>query len=103
MRNRTSRLTTAIAVILATTALSPLTSSGTAEAAEIASSNRMWWPERLDLGALRQHRPGVQAGVHLHDGDAGLGVAVENRPLDRGGAAVIGQQRRVNIQTTEAR
>jgi catalase-peroxidase len=55
MRNKTSRLTTAVAVALATAALSPLTSSGTAEAGEIASSNRMWWPERLDLGPLRQH------------------------------------------------
>ena len=34
---------------------------------------------------LRQDRPGVDAGIHLHDGDAGLGIAAENRPLDRGG------------------
>ena len=55
MRNRTSRLTTAVAVVLATAALSPLTSSGTAEAGETIDSNRMWWPERLDLSPLRQH------------------------------------------------
>jgi len=55
MRNKTSRLTTAVAVALATAALSPLSPYGTAEAAEIVNSNRMWWPEQLDLGPLRQH------------------------------------------------
>ena len=48
--------------------------------------------------ALRNNRPGVQAGVHFHDGDAGFGLAVGNGPLDRRGAAIFRQQRSVDVQ-----
>ena len=40
---------------------------------------------------------GVQPFVHLHDGDAGLGIAVQHGPLHRGAAAVLGQQRDVQV------
>ena len=36
---------------------------------------------------------GVKALIHLHDGHAGLGVAVQHGPLHRGAATVLGQQR----------
>jgi catalase-peroxidase len=55
MRKKSSRLTTAVAVALATAAVAPFAAIGSAEAAEIVNSNRMWWPEQLDLGPLRQH------------------------------------------------
>ena len=40
---------------------------------------------------------GVEAGGHLDDGVAGFGVAVEDGPLHGGGAAVLGQQRSVEV------
>ena len=43
--------------------------------------------------ALEQHRPGVHALVELHDRDAGLGLAVDHRPLHRRGAAILRQER----------
>ena len=47
--------------------------------------------------------PGVQAGIHLHDGHAGFRVAVENRPLNGRGAAMPGEKRRVDVQAAKAR
>ena len=44
-----------------------------------------------------QHIAGVEALVHLHDGDARLGVAIQHGPLHRGAAAVLGQQRDVEV------
>ena len=54
---------------------------------------------RLD----QQDRAGVEAGVHLHQGDAGLGVAGLDRPLDRRGAAPARQQRRMDVDAAEPR
>ena len=53
--------------------------------------------------ALRDNGAGVEPGVHFHDGDAGLGVAIGNRPLNRRRAAIFRQQRRVNVQAAVAR
>ena len=49
-----------------------------------------------------QHRPGVEPGVHLHHGDAGLGVAGLDGAVDRRGAAPARQQRAVDIQAAQA-
>ena len=48
-------------------------------------------------GLGRQHRSGIEPGIHLHDADAGLRVPREQRPLDRRGAAPSGQQGRVDV------
>ena len=44
-----------------------------------------------------QHVAGVEALVHLHDGDARLGVAVQHRPLHGGAAPVFRQQGDVEV------
>ena len=41
--------------------------------------------------ADRENIPGVQPFVQLHDGDAGLLIPVQHRPLHRRGAPVFGQ------------
>ena len=53
--------------------------------------------------ALEQHRSGVEARVHLHDGDAGLGVTGEQRALDRRRTAPARQQRRVDVEAAGPR
>jgi hypothetical protein len=40
----------------------------------------------------KQQRAGIQPCLHLHDADAGLGIAGENRPLDRCRTAPARQQ-----------
>ena len=55
------------------------------------------------LLAARQHRPGVQAFVHAHHGDARDGVAFEDRVLDRTRAAPTGKQREMQVHRAEAR
>ena len=49
---------------------------------------------------LGDDRAGVEARVHPHQRDAGLGVAREDRRRDRGRAAMPRQQRRVQVQRT---
>ena len=44
-----------------------------------------------------QYIAGIQTLVHLHDGNAGLGVTVQHRPLHRGAAAILRQQRNVQV------
>ena len=44
--------------------------------------------------ALEQHVAGVDAAVRPEDGEAGLGLALDDRPVDRAAAAVPRQQRR---------
>lgn len=45
---------------------------------------------------------GVEAFIHEHDGDAGLGVALADGGLDGGGAAVAGEDGGVDVEATEA-
>jgi hypothetical protein len=45
----------------------------------------------------QQHRTGIQAFFHLHDGHAGLCIARLDRAVDRGGAAPARQDRAVDI------
>ena len=54
-----------------------------------------------DLFAV-QHIAGIQTLVHLHDGNAGLGVTVQHRPLHRGAAAILRQQRNVQVDAAIA-
>jgi hypothetical protein len=59
---------------------------------------------RADRGTRgEQYRAGVQPGVHLHDRDAGLGVAREDGALDRRGATPARQQRSVHVEAAEPR
>ena len=44
------------------------------------------------------HVAGIQAGIHLHDGDAGLGVAGFDRAVDGRGAAPARQQAGVDVE-----
>ncbi len=46
---------------------------------------------------LVQHGASVHADVHLHDGDAGFALALDDSVLDGGGAAILGQQRGVHV------
>jgi catalase-peroxidase len=57
MRNKTSRMTTAAAVVAALTTSAPATASPAAEAAGRAPTNQHWWPDQLDLRPLRQQSP----------------------------------------------
>ncbi len=49
------------------------------------------------LAPHQQHRAGVHPLVELHDRHAGLGLAVDDRPLHRRGAAVGRQHRPVHV------
>jgi hypothetical protein len=46
---------------------------------------------------------GVQPRVHLHDGDAGLGVAGFDRAVNRRRAAPTWQQRGVDVEAAQTR
>ncbi len=52
---------------------------------------------------LFDHRPGVEARVHLHERDPRLAVAFEDRPLDRRRAAPPREQRRVDVDAAVPR
>ena len=52
---------------------------------------------------LEQHRPCVQAGFHLHHGNARLSITGLHRALDRCGATPAWQQRGVTVDTAQAR
>ena len=49
-----------------------------------------------------QHIAGIQPFVHLHDGNSSLSVTVQHRPLHRGAAAILRQQRNVQIDAAVA-
>ena len=49
-----------------------------------------------------QHIAGIQPLIHLHDGNASLSVTVQHRPLHRGAAAILRQQRNVQIDAAVA-
>ena len=52
----------------------------------------------VDFDSLAgQHVAGIEALVHLHDGDARLGVAVQHRPLHGGATPVFRQQGDVEV------
>ena len=50
-------------------------------------------------GGRQQHIAGVQTGIHLHDGDTGFGLTVQNTGIDRACTAVFGQQGCMDVQT----
>ena len=54
---------------------------------------------RAPIGTRRcgEHRPGVEPLLDLHQAHAGLGVAGQERPLDRRRAPPAGQQREVEV------
>jgi hypothetical protein len=52
---------------------------------------------------FQQHVAGVQARIHLHDGDAGLGVAGLDGAVDGRRAAPARQQRGVDVEAAQAR
>ena len=54
-------------------------------------------------GGLGNDIPRVQLRSHVHYGDAGLLLPVENGPVDGGRAAIFGQQRGVHIDTAQGR
>jgi hypothetical protein len=53
--------------------------------------------------AGEQHRPGIEAGVHLHDGDAGGVVAGLDRTRNRRRPAPARQQRGVHVEAAVLR
>ena len=50
-----------------------------------------------------QTRSAVEAGCHVDDGHSGFRVALQNGPVDRRGAAILGQQRRVQVDSPQRR
>ena len=57
-----------------------------------------------DLDAFLQHdRPRVHPGVHEHDADARLGVAICKRALHRRRAAIPRQERRMHVSAPKRR
>ena len=57
----------------------------------------------IGVRAHEQHVAGVHLLAHRHDGDAGLGVARQDRVLDRRGAAMARQDRRVHVDAAVRR
>mmetsp|Transcript_6682 Transcript_6682/g.27948 ORF Transcript_6682/g.27948 Transcript_6682/m.27948 type:complete len:400 (+) Transcript_6682:401-1600(+) len=55
------------------------------------------------LACHQAHGPGVEPGVHLHDGDPGLGVAGLDRAVDGRRAAPARQQGRMDVQAAAPR
>ena len=55
------------------------------------------------LALDQQHVAGVQSRIHLHDGDAGLGIAGLDRAVDGGGPTPARQQRAVDVEAAQAR
>ena len=53
--------------------------------------------------ALHQAGAAVQAGRHVQHGNAGFGVAVVQGPVDRSGAAILGQQGSVQVDAAQRR
>ena len=51
---------------------------------------------------LGEQRARIEAGRHLNDAVAGFRFAAEDRPLDGRGAAILGQQRAVQVDAAEA-
>src|SRR4029079_10942156 len=49
-----------------------------------------------------EHVPGVHALVHLHEGHARLGLATDDRPRDRSGAAILREERRVDVEAAQS-
>jgi hypothetical protein len=47
------------------------------------------------------HRSGIEPGLHAHDRDPRLVLAADDRPLDRGRAPQLGQQRGVHVVGAE--
>ena len=50
---------------------------------------------------LSEKRAGVEAGRHVDDAVAGFGFAAEDGPLHGRGAAILGQQRAVQVDAAE--
>ena len=45
---------------------------------------------------------GIESGIHLHQRDPALGIAVDDRPLDRRRAAEFRKKRRVDVDASQA-
>jgi hypothetical protein len=59
--------------------------------------------ERGDGGGDgEQDVAGIEPFIHVHDGDAGFGIAVTDGGLDGGGAAVPGKEGGVDVEAAEA-
>ena len=52
---------------------------------------------------FEQHGAGIQSGIHLHNGNAGIRVSRQQGALDRRRPAPTRQERSVNIETAQAR
>ena len=51
----------------------------------------------------KDHRSGIQALLHAHDGDAGDLIAGQQRTLDRGGTAPARQERGMDVEAAQPR
>src|SRR5438445_2437571 len=51
---------------------------------------------------LGEDGAGIEAGVHLHDGHARLGLVIEDGPLNRGGAAIFGDRKSTRLNSSHA-
>ena len=59
---------------------------------------------RADRGARGgEDAAGIDAGRHSDDGDTGFGLAILDRPRDRGRAAIRGQNRTVQVDSAQPR
>src|SRR5206468_10025145 len=63
------------------------------ERLEVERAGRVVGPYRCR--SLKQDRAGVDSGIGPEDGDAGLGLAADQLPIDRASAAVAGEERGV--------
>ena len=76
--------------IVSSSAAAPIGASRASSSPEVSSAP-------IVDAALEPAPAGVHAFVELHDRDAGLGLAVDHRPLDRRGAAILRQERGVDV------
>ena len=60
-------------------------------------------PRPMGVACAQEHRAGVEPRLHLHDADAGLGVARQDRAVDRRGPAPARQERGVDVEAAVAR
>ena len=52
---------------------------------------------------LQQHRPGVNAPIHQHGGNAGLLISLQNPPRNGGTSPVFGQEGRMHVNVAKGR
>ncbi len=57
----------------------------------------------IGISFCKQNVSGIESGIDAHGGDAGHAFAAGDGPLNRRRAAILGQQRRVQVEVAQRR